>query len=128
MEDYDLWIRLSMKWDFEYISSPLTKAYVHSLAHLSRNLEGQTEGLEQLLERYKHLFKKNRRSWGLLYLCLGAQYCQLKQMKKGRKNIIKGIKIYPLNKMAYFHFFSSLLGPSIYQRVRRFYKSAQIEL
>ena len=128
MEDYDLWIRLSKNWDFQYISKPLTKAYVHGIAHLSRNLEGQTAGKEKLLERYEYLFKTNRKSWGALYLCLGAQYCQLKQMKRGRKNIIKGIMKYPFSKIAYFHFFSSLLGPNNYQAVRKLYKSAQLDL
>lgn len=128
MEDRDMWIRLSMNWEFEYIHEPLTKAYIHGSAHLSRNLKGQTAGREKLLERYEHLFKKNRKSWSELYLCLGAQYCQLKEMKKGRKNLIKGIKIYPFSKIAYFHFFSSLLGPNNYQRVRKFYKSPQFEL
>lgn len=127
MEDRDMWIRLSINWDFGYISTPLTKAYVHGIAHLSQNLEGQTAGRERLLERYHYLFKKNRKSWAALYLCLGTQYCQLKQMKKGRKNIIKGIIKYPFSKIAYFHLFSSLFGPSNYQRLRNFYKSAQLE-
>jgi glycosyltransferase involved in cell wall biosynthesis len=127
MEDLDLWIRLSVNWDFEYIPKPLTKAYFHDYAHLSRNLEGQTKGREKLLERYKHFFKKNRKSWGALYLCLGAQYCQLKQMKKGRKNIIKGIVKYPFSKIAYFHLFSSLLGAHNYQRLRNYYKSVENE-
>lgn len=127
MEDRDLWIRLSINWDFEYIEKPLTKAYFHSKGHLSYNLKGQTESREKLLERYQPLFKKNKESWGKLYLCLGAQYCQLKKMKKGRKNILKGIKIYPFNTIAYLHFFSALFGPSVYQRLRKFYKSTQLE-
>jgi glycosyltransferase involved in cell wall biosynthesis len=127
MEDRDLWIRLSKNWDFKYLSEPLTKAYVHGIDHLSHNLEGQTAGREKLLERYHHLFKKSRKSWGALYLCLGAQYCQLKQMKKGRKNIIKGIIKYPFSKIAYFHLFSSFFGPNHYQRLRNFYKSAQLD-
>jgi hypothetical protein len=76
---------------------------------------------------YQHLIKKNRESWGKLYFCLGAQYCQLKKKKKGRKNIIKGIKIYPFNTLAYLHPFSTLFGQSTYQRLRRFYKSVQLE-
>ena len=128
MEDRDMWIRLSMNWDFKYIHEPLTKAYIHGHEHLSHNVKGQTAGREKLLERYEHLFKKNKKSWSELYLCLGAQFCQLKEMKKGRKNIIKGIKIYPFSKIAYFHLFSSLLGPGNYQRVRKFYKSSQLEL
>jgi glycosyltransferase involved in cell wall biosynthesis len=127
MEDRDMWIRLSMKWDFEYISKPLTKAYIHGFAHLSHNLEGQTAGREKLLERYHDLFKKNRKSLGAQYLCLGAQYCQLRQMKKGRNNILKGIIKYPFNKIAYLHLFSSFFGPSNYQRLRNCYKSTQLE-
>ena len=127
MEDRDMWIRLSMKWDFEYIATPLTKAYVHGFAHLSSNLEGQTVGREKLLERYQDLFRKNRKSWGALYICLGAQYCQLRKMKKGRNNIIKGIIKYPFCKIAYFHLFSSFFGPNNYQRLRNFYKSSQLE-
>jgi glycosyltransferase involved in cell wall biosynthesis len=127
MEDRDLWIRLSMNWDFEYIQEPMTKAYYHGRRHLSHNLQGQTEGREKLLERYQDLFKKNRKNWGALYLCLGAQYCQLRQMKKGRKNIIKGIIKYPFKKIAYFHLFSSLLGSNNYQRIRQFYKSAPLD-
>ena len=123
MEDYDLWIRLSMKWDFEYISRPLAKAYVHGIAHLSHNLEGQTKGRERILKRYKHLLQKNKRRWGEFYICQGAEYCQLKQMKEGRKTILKGIITYPFNKMAYFHLFSSFLGENNYQRLRKLYKS-----
>ena len=128
MEDRDMWIRLSMNWNFDFIPEPLTKIYVHDSGHLCQNLELQTAGRAELLERYEHLFKKNRKSWGELYLCQGAQYCQLKQMKKGRKNIIKAIKIYPLKKIAYYHLFSTFWGPSNYQRLRRSYKSARKDL
>ena len=128
MEDRDLWIRLSMNWDFEYISKPLAKIYIHGNGHLSLKIESQTAGQEKLLERYQHLFRKNKEVWGKLYVQIGAQYCQLKKMKKGRKNIIKGIKIYPFKMIAYLHLFSSLLGSSNYQRVRKFYKSGQAKL
>ena len=124
MEDRDLWIRLSLHWDFEYISESLARIYVHGQSHLSQNLEAQTAAKEVILEKYKHLFKKHKRSCATLYLCLGAQYCQLKEMKKGRKYIVKGIINHPFNKIAYFHFFSSLLGKNNYQHVRNFYLSA----
>ena len=125
MEDLDMWIRLAIKWEFEYIDAHLIKAYFHGNDHLSTNLEGQTQGREILIKRYQHLFKKNKKSWSELYVCLGAQYCQLKKMNKGRMNLLKGIWLYPFNKIAFFHFFSSLSGASNYQRIRRYYKNAQ---
>ena len=123
MEDRDLWIRLAMNWDYEYIDEPLIKAYYHGNSHLSHNLEGQTQGRGILLRRYQHLLKKNKKSWSQLYVCQGAQYCQKNEMAKGRKNLLKGILIYPFNKIALFHFFTSLFGANNYQRIRKNYKA-----
>ena len=127
MEDRDLWIRLSMHWEIEYIDEPLTIAYYHGKEHLSTNLEGQTQGREIILQRYKHLLKKNRKSWSQFHICLGAQYCQLGRMKKGRNNLLKGIIIYPFSKIAFFHFFAALLGAGTYNRIRKAYKVASLE-
>jgi glycosyltransferase involved in cell wall biosynthesis len=127
MEDRDLWIRLALHWEFEYIDEPLVKAYYHGNSHLSHNLEGQTQGREILLDRYRHLLKKNKKSWADLYVCLGAQYCQLGKIKKGRRNLLKGISIYPFNPIAFFHLFSSLWGASNYQRIRKYYKDTQLD-
>ena len=126
MEDRDLFIRLAMNWDYEYIDEPLVKAYYHGKEHLSRNLAGQTHGREIILHRYKHLFRKNRISWGKMYVCLGTQYCQLGNMKKGRENLLKGIWLNPLNKIAIFHFLCSFFGAEFYQRIRANYKSSSI--
>ncbi len=121
MEDRDLWIRLAQHWEFEYIDEPLVRAYYHGNSHLSLDLEGQTRGREILLERYRHLLKKNKKSWADLYVCLGAQYCQLGKMKQGRGNLLKGISIYPFKPVAFFHLFSSLLGADNYRRIRNYY-------
>ena len=59
-----------------------------------------------------------------MYVCQGAEYCQLSKMKKGRKNLLKGIMIYPFSKIAFFHFFASLLGANNYQRIRNICKNA----
>lgn len=118
MEDRDLFIRLSMNWDIEYLDEPLTKAYFHGGEHLSRNLEGQTQGREIILDRYQSYFRKNKKIWSKLYICLGAQYCQMGDMKKGRSNLLKGILIYPYHLVAFYHLITSLLGVNGYQRLR----------
>ena len=122
MEDRDLWIRLSLNWDFEYINEPLTLTYVHKQGHLSARLVEQTRGREKLLTRHRNLFIQDRKAWSKLHLLQGAQYCQLKDMKKGRKNFVEGIKIYPLNLNAYFHLFSALLGENAYRHLRKSFR------
>ena len=123
MEDRDLFIRLSMNWDIEYLDEPLTKAYYHGGEHLSRNLEGQTQGREIILDRYQKYFRKNKKIWSKLFICLGAQYCQLGDMKKGRSNLLKGIVIYPYHLVAFYHLLTSLLGIKAYQRIRLILKA-----
>jgi glycosyltransferase involved in cell wall biosynthesis len=123
MEDRDLWIKLSLNWDFEYIDKPLTRTYVHKQGHLSQNLEGQTAGRGTLLERYKHLFMKNRKSCGKLYCLQATQYFQLKNMKEGRKNILRGFMVYPYNVDLYIHFICSLLGSRLYIFLRKHKKN-----
>jgi len=123
MEDRDLWIRLSMKWDFEYISKPLAKIYLHNRTHLSQDIEAQISGKEILYVRYPHIFQENRKRWSEYLLTIGLQYCQLKKMSEGRRNIIKSIKFYPFKAIAYLHLFASLLTPCHYKHIRKFYKS-----
>jgi glycosyltransferase involved in cell wall biosynthesis len=122
MEDRELWIRLSLNWDFEYINEPLTRTYVHKQGHLSARLKEQIEGREKLLTKYSNLFNQDRKNWSKLHLLQGAQYCQLKNMKKGRKNFIKGIKIYPFNFNAYLYLLSAVLGSNAYQRLRKSFR------
>jgi glycosyltransferase involved in cell wall biosynthesis len=122
MEDRDLWIRLSLNWDFEYINEPLTRTYLHKQGHLSARLKEQTEGRKKLLTKYGDLFNQDKNTWSKLHILQGAQYCQLKDMTKGRKNFVKGIMIYPFNFNAYFHLFSALLGANVYHRLRKFFR------
>lgn len=118
MEDRDAWTKLSMYWDFEYIPEALTKAYYHGNSHLSYNLEGQTQGRQIFLSRYHYLLKKNKKNYSDFHISIGAQYCQLGQMKKGRNYLTRGIFIYPINVISYFHFLFSLFGHKNYQRLR----------
>ena len=119
MEDRDLWMRLSIEWDFEYIDEVLVYKYAHKEDSLSENIKSITEGRETMLERYDYLFKGNRKICGKLYLSQGVCYCRLNNMKKGREKIVRAILLYPYNLSCYTHFFCSLLGADIYGRIKK---------
>ncbi|MDL1975761.1 MAG: glycosyltransferase [Deltaproteobacteria bacterium] len=119
MEDRDLWIRLSIEWDFEYVDEVLVYKYSHQEDSLCENIKSITEGRETMLERYDYLFKQNRKICGKLYLSQGVCYCRLNNMKKGREKIVRAILLYPYNINCYTHFFCSLLGSHIYGRIRK---------
>ncbi len=119
MEDRDLWIRLSMKWDFEYIDEVLVKFYMHDRHKLTRNIEAQTLGRETMLERYGNLFSKNKKRYSQYYFTQGMQNFHLKNMKESRKNIMRAIVLYPYSITYYFYFLILLLGSSSYQHLRK---------
>jgi len=123
MEDLDLWIKLSLKWQFEYLSLPMINYYVHSDDQMSKNIQGQIAGKEKLFKRYPFLFQQDRKRWSRYLLSLGVHYCQINNMKQGRINIFKSICVYPFKKIAYFQLFASLFSPKNYLRLKNLYKN-----
>ncbi|MEE4262875.1 MAG: glycosyltransferase family 2 protein, partial [Desulfobacteraceae bacterium] len=74
MEDRDLLIRLSRKWDFEYVSKPLVRYYYHARGQLTGNIKAQIDGKEKVFSRYPEIFQNNRKKWSAYLLGLGIQY------------------------------------------------------
>lgn len=118
MEDRELLIRLSRKWDFEYIPQPLINYYYHEEGQLTNNIENQVYGKEIVFKKYSKIFKKNEITWSNYTLGLGVQCCQINKMKKGRKYILQSLKFRPFRKIAYYHLISSFFGNKIYLRLR----------
>ena len=51
-QDYDLWIRISKEFLFEYVPEPLFKYSIHP-NKISTNLEALAKGLEIMAEKYR---------------------------------------------------------------------------
>lgn len=115
--DYDMWLRISREFDFEYINEPLVKYYVHD-NRLSTNTEIQIKGREAILKKHEHLFALNKRYYSYCYLTLGLLYCYNKKMKEGRRLLWKAIRTYPFEIRNYYNFGLSLLGEKALRRVK----------
>ncbi len=59
--DYDMWIRLSDKFCFEYIKESLVRYYVHERS-ISGNLELRIRGAEKILKKYEQSFSLNSKA------------------------------------------------------------------
>ncbi len=121
--DYDMWLRISKEFHFEYIRDPLTKYYVHD-NRLSTNYEIMIRGSESLIEKYGQLFASDSKSYSFRYFALGALYCYNGDVTKGRKAFFKAINLYPFEIRHYFYFCLSLLGPKYFKK----YKEMRDEL
>ena len=116
VEDYDLWIRISRSFHFDYVKEPLLKYNVHPQS-ISKNLHARSRGLEILLLKHGNSpqFKRN---FSYRYLSLGVDFCYSRDTGQALKSFLKAIKLYPFEFRHYFNLCLSLLGPEIFVKVK----------
>ncbi|MBM2832870.1 MAG: hypothetical protein HW406_31 [Candidatus Brocadiaceae bacterium] len=119
--DYDLWIRLSNKFCFEYIEKPLVRYYVHENS-ISRNLELRIRGAEKILKKYHQIFSLNSKAHGQCYVQIGKLYCLNGNMKKARDTFLMAIRLQPFEIRNYFYLGISIFGTKAFRKLRDFIK------
>ena len=103
-QEYDLWIRISTEFQFDYIKEPLLKYNVHE-KKIRNDLEAVGIGLNTMIEKYRTkivTLKKNFGYYGLIEL--GIHYCLQGDTKKGRKAFVNAMQFYPLELNLIFFF------------------------
>jgi len=118
-EDFDMWLRISKEFRFEYIEEPLVRFSVPDSRHsLSGNYDLMIRGNEAQLRKYASLFASDRKSYSHCYLGLGVLYCYNGNVSKGRESLIKAIKIYPFEPRHYFNLCLSFLGAKNFKKLK----------
>jgi glycosyltransferase involved in cell wall biosynthesis len=116
-EDYDMWLRISKEFSFEYIIEPLVSYRVHG-SQLSAHYESLIVGMEALIRKHGSFFAANSKSYSLLYLSLGVHYCFKGDLMKGRVAFFRAIKLYPFDIRHYFNLGLSLLGAENFKKLK----------
>lgn len=116
-QEYDLWIRLSRVYRFDYVSERLFNYYVHS-KRIWTNPEGILKGLHILLGKYgtSRVFRitcSNR------YLSIAVQLCESGNGRKAREALRRAISLYPFDLRYYVYFLLSLMNASAYQSLQQ---------
>jgi len=114
--DYDMWIRMAEKFDFEYIKEPLFKYYHHG-DKMSARLELVIAGREKILRKYSQLFMLDRKTYGRRYLELGMLYSINGQTKKAMNTYLRAIKLYPFATKHYLVIAISLFGGDLLEKI-----------
>lgn len=107
--DYDMWLRISKHFHFDYVKDPLVRYYVHN-ERLSSDTKLMIKGAETMIQKHGRLFASDKKSYSRRYLKLGVYYCYAGNLKKGRQAFWMGIKLYPLETRHYFNLCLTLLG------------------
>lgn len=115
-QDYDLWIRISRQFRFDYVEEPLLNYYVHP-NKVWTNLDALTQGLEVMLKKYGSSMAFRRTS-SPYYLFCGIKFCETNQIGKGRQALRRAIGLYPYATKPYFYLLLALLGSKTMARLR----------
>jgi glycosyltransferase involved in cell wall biosynthesis len=115
-QDYDMWIRISTAFHFEYIQDSLLRYYVHD-NKIWATPEAIKNGIDKLLKKYG-VSRSLRKYCSYIYLDVGVLYCYAGQIGDGRAAFSRAIKLYPLEIRHYFYFCLSLMGLSLFKKAK----------
>ncbi|XOB40746.1 MAG: glycosyltransferase family 2 protein [Candidatus Nealsonbacteria bacterium] len=115
--DWDTWIRIAREYDFDFVSEPLFKYYIHK-NNFMRSLKGlsKVRGLKYILEKYQEVYKKHPRVHSVRLRDLGTAYLLNGDLKTARKSFIRAITT-PLYLRSCINFIVSLFGYSLYKKI-----------
>jgi glycosyltransferase involved in cell wall biosynthesis len=116
-QDYDLWIRLSRAYQFDYASECLLKYHLHS-NKIWTNPNAILEGLDILVDRYGGS-EKFRKRCSVYYLSVAVQFCEAGEGRKARRALRRAILLDPFDSRHYLYSLLSLLNLRTYQKVQR---------
>jgi glycosyltransferase involved in cell wall biosynthesis len=115
-QDYDLWIRISKDFQFDYVQEPLLTYFIHP-KKVWTNLEALTQGLEIMLRKYGSSATFRKRCSNR-YLEFGVKFCEANQIEKGRTALRRSISLHPYRIKPYLYFLLALLGPKVFTMAR----------
>lgn len=114
--DYDMWIRISEKFHFECIRTPLVRYRVHQ-NKLSMNFGKVIRGQEILLRKYGARLARNRRSFSKYHRDLGLLHTFNGDGHQGRKALSQAIRVFPLDVKNYAIYLLTFLGGEVIEKL-----------
>src|SRR5262245_19129138 len=107
-QDYDLWIRIASSFQFDCITEPLLKYFVHP-NKIWTDPEALMAGLKIMLDKYGQspAFKKRCSAY---YLSVGVRFFEIRQIEKARKALSQALACDPYKMKPYVYLCLTLFG------------------
>jgi glycosyltransferase involved in cell wall biosynthesis len=115
-QDYDMWIRISTAFHFEYVKDPLVRYYIHN-NKIWTTPDAINNGITRFLKKYG-TSSQLRKYCSYVYLDTGILYCYAGQITNGRIAFLRAIRLHPLETRYYFYLCLSLLGLDLFKKVK----------
>lgn len=84
-QDYDVWLRLTQKYEVDFVEDSLVVYHVHEGEQITKNVKKKISGLERIILKNKEHIHKNRKLFWIRYSCLIPFYAKDGQKKKAFK-------------------------------------------
>lgn len=111
-QDWDLWIRISKKYDLDYVEELL---YIYHISgnQLSNNLESRINGWKQLLSKHREEFIKHKKILSMHFNYLAKLCCLDNARKNALIFFIKSIFYSYVQKDSYIHILLLIFAPKM---------------
>lgn len=92
-QDYDVWLRLSINWEFAYVNKPLVNYYFHKGEQISHNPRNRIDGLEKLYEKNLEGYNLNKVAYCNFLREIIPNYALDGDYKLAINNFLKVVKL-----------------------------------
>ncbi len=116
-EDWDLWLRLAPLHRFDFVENDLVKYYVHG-RRISTDLGALDRGIDLMCRKHGSS-PELRRNLARHSQGIGVQYCSRGETGKGRRALVRAIRLAPTEPTPYLTLTLALLGNRAFDAVRR---------
>ncbi len=90
-QDYDVWLRISDKYEVNYVEDILVMYYVHSGVRISKNLSKRVNGQQRIIDKNKEYLKNHKDVYSVRVLKLALEYANGRKYFKAMKRFFKAV-------------------------------------
>jgi len=119
-EDWDMWIRIAQKYEFDFVKKPLFRYYLHqnNITKTTSNLR-KAKDKERIIEKYKDLYKKYPKAYSEQLRGIGSFYLLSNEKTRARIYLKESIKYNLFSLKNYLNFLCSFFNVSFYKKIIR---------
>lgn len=118
LEEWDLWLRISQDYRFQFINEELLVSY-QTPESLSVNRHLFLNGYLQLLKDHGKELNNNPKALSNLYIEIANQYCHIRKSGEGRRYFVYALKKNVWDIRSISGLFFSLFGSDVYRGLVR---------
>lgn len=94
-QDYELWLRISKKFQIDFVDTPLVNYYIHEGERISTNIDYKIKGLEKLNELNMEYLVSNPKAMAIRKLKITPYYAVKYGYKSAFLKLFQAARVYP---------------------------------